>query len=46
LNEYYRRADFDHRGRAVVRGLEINLYQKRVGVSGAGLRDPCCYTPV
>jgi ribosomal protein S18 acetylase RimI-like enzyme len=36
LNEYYRRADFDHGGRAVVRGLEINLYQKRVGVSGAG----------
>ena len=36
LNEYYRRAGFDYRGRAVVRGLAVALYEKRVGVSGAG----------
>jgi ribosomal protein S18 acetylase RimI-like enzyme len=36
LNAYYRRAGFDYRGRAVVRGLEVSLYEKRVGVSGAG----------
>ena len=36
LNEYYRRAGFGYRGRSVVRGLAVNLYEKRVGVSGAG----------
>jgi GNAT superfamily N-acetyltransferase len=36
LNEYYRRAGFGYRGRAVVRGLAVSLYEKRVGVSGAG----------
>ena len=36
LNEYYRRAGFDYRGRAVVRGLAVSLYEKEVGVSGAG----------
>jgi ribosomal protein S18 acetylase RimI-like enzyme len=36
LNEYYRRAGFACRGRAVVRGIAVNLYEKRVGVSGAG----------
>lgn len=36
LNAYYRRAGFDYRGRAMVRGLEVSLYEKRVGVSGAG----------
>ena len=36
LNEYYRRAGFAHRGRSVVRGLAVSLYEKRVGVSGAG----------
>jgi ribosomal protein S18 acetylase RimI-like enzyme len=36
LNEYYRRAGFARRGSAVVRGLAVTLYEKRVGVSGAG----------
>jgi ribosomal protein S18 acetylase RimI-like enzyme len=36
LNEYYRRAGFAYRGRAVVRGLAVALYEKRVCVSGAG----------
>jgi ribosomal protein S18 acetylase RimI-like enzyme len=36
LNEYYRRAGFAYRGRSVVRGLTVSLYEKRVGVSGAG----------
>jgi GNAT superfamily N-acetyltransferase len=36
LNEYYRRAGFGYRGRAVVRGLAVSLYEKEVGVSGAG----------
>jgi len=36
LNAYYRRAGFDYRGRAMVRGLEVSLYEKRVGVPGAG----------
>jgi ribosomal protein S18 acetylase RimI-like enzyme len=36
LNEYYRRAGFAYRGSAVVRGLAVALYEKRVGVSGAG----------
>ena len=36
LNEYYRRAGFGYAGRTVVRGLEVSLYEKRVGVSGAG----------
>jgi hypothetical protein len=36
LNEYYRRAGFARRGSAVVRGLAVALYEKRVGVSGAG----------
>lgn len=44
LNEYYERAGFEHRGRVVVRGLEVSLYEKKVGVSGAGSladgRDP------
>jgi ribosomal protein S18 acetylase RimI-like enzyme len=36
LNEYYRRAGFGYRGRAVIRGLAVSLYEKRVGVSGPG----------
>ena len=36
LNEYYRQAGFAYRGSAVVRGLEVALYEKRIGVSGAG----------
>ena len=36
LNHYYRRAGFGYRGRVVVRGLAVSLYEKRVGVSGAG----------
>jgi ribosomal protein S18 acetylase RimI-like enzyme len=36
LNEYYRRAGFTHRGSSVVRGLAVALYEKQVGVSGAG----------
>jgi ribosomal protein S18 acetylase RimI-like enzyme len=36
LNEYYRRAGFAYRGSVVVRGLAVALYEKRVGVSGAG----------
>jgi ribosomal protein S18 acetylase RimI-like enzyme len=36
LNEYYRRAGFAYRGSAEVRGLAVALYEKRVGVSGAG----------
>lgn len=36
LNAYYRRAGFAYRGRVTVRGLEVSLYEKRVGVSGAG----------
>jgi ribosomal protein S18 acetylase RimI-like enzyme len=36
LNEYYRRAGFGYRGRAVVRGLAVSLYEKEVDVSGAG----------
>jgi ribosomal protein S18 acetylase RimI-like enzyme len=36
LNDYYRRAGFAYRGSAVVRGLAVALYEKRVGVSGAG----------
>ncbi len=36
LNAYYRRAGFTYRGCVTVRGLEISLYEKRVGVSGAG----------
>ena len=36
LNEYYRRAGFVYRGKAVVRGLAVSLYEKRVGDSGAG----------
>jgi ribosomal protein S18 acetylase RimI-like enzyme len=36
LNEYYRRAGFAYRGRTVVRGLAVALYEKRVCVSGAG----------
>jgi ribosomal protein S18 acetylase RimI-like enzyme len=36
LNAYYRRAGFVYRGRAVVSGLAVSLYEKRVGVSGAG----------
>ena len=36
LNAYYLRAGFGYRGRAVVRGLAVSLYEKRAGVSGAG----------
>ena len=36
LNEHYRRAGFACRGKAVVRGLAVSLYEKRVGGSGAG----------
>jgi len=36
LNAYYLRAGFGYRGRAVVRGLAVRLYEKRAGVSGAG----------
>jgi ribosomal protein S18 acetylase RimI-like enzyme len=36
LNEYYRRAGFDYRGRVTARGLEVSLYEKQVGVSRAG----------
>ena len=36
LNAYYRRAGFGYMGRAVVSGLAVSLYEKRVGVSGAG----------
>jgi hypothetical protein len=34
LHEYYRRAGFARRGSAVIRGLAVTLYEKRVGVSG------------
>jgi GNAT superfamily N-acetyltransferase len=36
LNEYYRRAGFSYRGGALVWGLEVSLYEKKVGVYGAG----------
>ncbi len=36
LNAYYERAGFAFRGRAFVWGLEVSLYEKPVGVSGAG----------
>ena len=36
LNEYYRRARFAFRGRVLVRGLEVSLYEKKVGVGNAG----------
>ncbi len=36
LNAYYRRAGFGYRGRAMVRGLAVSLYEKEVGVPGAG----------
>ena len=36
LNEYYRRAGFSYRGEALVWGLEVSLYEKKVGVCGAG----------
>ena len=36
LNEYYRLAGFAYRGKAVVSGLAVSLYEKRIGVSGAG----------
>jgi ribosomal protein S18 acetylase RimI-like enzyme len=36
LNEYYERAGFRRRGRVRVWGFEVNLYEKRVGTSGAG----------
>jgi ribosomal protein S18 acetylase RimI-like enzyme len=35
-NEYYERAGFRRRGLAGVSGLEVRLYEKRVGVVGAG----------
>lgn len=36
LNAYYARAGFGCRGRASVQGLEVCLYEKPVGASGAG----------
>jgi ribosomal protein S18 acetylase RimI-like enzyme len=39
LNEYYERAGFRRRGRARVWGLDGRLYEKRVGVVGAGKND-------
>ena len=36
MNDYYRRSGFGYRGRVVVRGLAVSLYEKRVGVSGTG----------
>ena len=36
LNDYYEQADFCYRGRALVSGLEVSLYEKEVGASGAG----------
>jgi ribosomal protein S18 acetylase RimI-like enzyme len=36
LNEYYERAGFYRRRRARVWGLEVSLYEKRVGALGAG----------
>jgi len=36
LNEYYERAGFCCRGQAKVWGLEVNLYEKRVDIVGAG----------
>ena len=36
LNAYYERAGFRRRGRASVQGLEVCLYEKPVGASGAG----------
>ena len=35
LNAYYQRAGFGYRGRVTVRGLEVSLYEKRVGIPGA-----------
>lgn len=31
LNQYYLRAGFGYRGKVTVRGLEVSLYEKRVG---------------
>ena len=36
LNEYYERAGFSFRGWASVWGLEVSLYEKKVGVAGPG----------
>lgn len=36
LNEYYERAGFEHRGRVMVRGLEVSLYETKAGISGVG----------
>ena len=36
LNEYYLRAGFGYRGRTLVRGIEVSLFEKQVGVWGAG----------
>jgi len=36
LNGYYERAGFRRRGRVGIWGFEVNLYEKRVGVAGAG----------
>ena len=36
LNEYYRRAAFSYRGGALVWGLEVSLYEKKVGIHRAG----------
>jgi GNAT superfamily N-acetyltransferase len=36
LHEYYGGAGFGYRGRVLVRGLEVSLYVKKVGVGNAG----------
>lgn len=36
LDGYYERAGFAYRGRVVVRGLGVSLYEQEVGASGAG----------
>ena len=36
LNEYYGRAGFSYRGEALVWGLEVSRYEKKVGDRGAG----------
>ncbi len=36
LNKYYKSAGFSYRGEALVWGLKVSRYEKRVGVYGAG----------
>ena len=36
LNEYYRRAGFVYCGRVMVLGLEVSLYEKKIGVDKGG----------